>query len=167
MMTRLDPYATNRIDPKKARFVRSPSGLLQVTLDGILHEDVTALRLYPLSHPNRFIQISLPSGDELGIIDDLSEVEATSREAIEQELRLLYVVPVVTQIHKISQEPGIWRWQVSTDRGDMLFLLPNLHDHVQAIAEDRLLIQDPDGRRCEVRPAMLDNQSRLQLRKVQ
>lgn len=166
-MSALDPYETRVLNAESVSFGRNESGVLQAVIDGVDYAEVALTRVFPLSQPDRYIVVSVPDGDEIGMIEDLQKLSTETRRHAEQELRLRYVVPIVKQVHRISQEPGMWRWHVTTDRGDIELMMPNLHDHVQTVSADRLLVTDVDGRRCEVRISALDGRSRMQLKKVQ
>lgn len=162
-----DPYETVQLNCADIVFRRSDGGVLQAIITGVDYAEVGLIRLFPLTHPDAFILVVDGDGNEIGVIDRVDELPHAVQIHLHHELRLRYVVPVVTHIRKISQEPGMWRWDIETDRGSMRMLLPNLHDHVQTVAEDRVLVHDLDGRRCEIRISLLDLHSRQQLKKVQ
>ncbi|MFD1677597.1 DUF1854 domain-containing protein [Alicyclobacillus fodiniaquatilis] len=167
-MNDVQPYEIRQLNPETIVFHRGKSGVLEATIDGIWYEEVALARGFPLSEPDRFIVISVPGKEEeIGVIDDLRALPRESRQYAEQELMLRYLVPIVTRIERIKQEPGMWRWKVQTDRGQMELLLRNLHDHIQTLDGERMMVTDVDGQRCEVRIDALDTRSRAQLKKVQ
>lgn len=142
-------------------------GVLCGMVNGIEHNRLIATRAFPQTHPAGYISLSDGKGDELGVIRELAELTPESRSAVEQELRLRYLVPLVTRVDKLDAQPGLWVWDLQTDRGPVRLVMNNLHESVQMAGSGRLLLIDMDGRRCEV-PSVgqLDAHSRKLLSRV-
>lgn len=161
------PEAPLRIASRDASFWHNERGLLQAILGNVAYEGVKLKRIFPLSLPNRYIEVSTLDGVTLGIIDDVEELGDEVRSAVEQELQMCYLIPIVTRIQRIQQEAGLWRMNVTTDRGDLVILMRNLHEHIRVINDQRFLVIDIDGRRCEVRQQLLNRKSLAELKKIQ
>lgn len=161
------PYEVVILNPAAVSLTRNSGGLLQAVIDGVEHPHVALFRTYPLSRPFQYISVRDPKGEEIGIVRALSELDTDSRQEAEAELRLAYLVPRVTRIDRIKDEPGLWIWDLQTDRGPLRAAMRNLHEHLQVPGTGRLLITDMDGRRCEIASVeALDSHSRRELAKV-
>ncbi len=153
--------------PGQIALSRTNGGLLQAAIEGESHAEVVLYRTFPLTRPSQYISVRTPSGDELGVITDLAQLDPASRAAAEAELRLCYMTPRVMHIDRIRQEPGLWIWDLQTDRGPLRLVMRNLHEHLRAPGPDRMLITDMDGRRCEIDGIVgLDGHSKAELAKV-
>jgi hypothetical protein len=162
-----DPYEVVILDPSTVALVRGRGGLLQAVIGGEEYLHVGLLRTYPLSKPFHYLSVRNPKGEEIGILRDLAELDPDSRAAAEAELKFAYIVPVVTRIDRIKDEPGLWIWDLQTDRGPLRAVMRNLHEHMQSPGPGRLLITDMDGRRCEIASIeALDVHSRRELSKA-
>jgi hypothetical protein len=155
------------LDPKTAKFNRTPGGVLSLHTGSADYAEVLLFRAFPLSMQDRFISVRTPKGDEIGMIADVSELEEASRMEVLQELQLRYMIPRVTRIDKIKQLPGMWVWNLQTTLGPIKLSMRNLHEHVQSVGRGRLLLSDLDGNRCEIADIdALDAGSRKQLNRI-
>jgi len=162
-----DPYDIRCLDPADVVLSRGRGGVLRAVIDGTEYPEVALSRIFPLSIPKKYISVNKPDGEEIGIITDISQLGPSSLQELEAELRFRYLVPIVTRIDRIKQEPSLWIWDVQTDRGPMSLVMRNLHEHVQTVSQGRLMITDIDGRRCEiVQVDQLDAHSHKQLSKT-
>ncbi len=88
---------------------------------------------------------------ELGIIEDIAGLEESSREAVERELHLHYIVP---SILTDQQHPGrVWilYWTVETDRGPKEFVIrDSIISSTRQISKGRWLIIDINQSRYEI-----------------
>ncbi len=161
-----DPSLLNLLEPSSLRVRVGPGGLLQAWVGELSYRPVEVQQAFPRSDPGRFLVLS--HGEvELGLIEDVSCLDAESVRALEYGLRVHYLIPRVTRIQRIRQEPGRWTWDVITDRGPMQLTVQNLHDHLETIGSGRMLLTTEDGRGCEIVAAgSLDRHSRRQLAKV-
>ncbi|WP_417899010.1 DUF1854 domain-containing protein [Bacillus haimaensis] len=162
-----DLFEITYINPGVTSFTRSAGGMLQMETSGDLFAEITIRRTYPMSRPYEYLSVWTKDDKEIGIIRNIKELDDESREALVAELKLRYVIPAVTQIISIKAEPGLWTFQVKTDRGDLQLLMRNIHEHIQSIGVNRLIITDMEGKRCEIKDTeSLDAASRKQLSKV-
>ncbi|MCZ8512198.1 DUF1854 domain-containing protein [Paenibacillus filicis] len=162
-----DPYEITMLEAEDVWLHRNAGGILQATIRGIDYNEVHLYRCYPFSKPDEYISIRKPGGEEIGIMRRLEDLESTSRQEARRELNLRYLIPRITHIEKIVQNPALWIWKVDTTLGAMTLALRNLHEHLQSPAPGRYLISDIEGRRCEI-PNIdeLDPHSRKQWNKI-
>ena len=162
-----DPSGLTILDPSSLRVRVSAGGLLEAWVSDVRYWPVEVNQAFPRSDPGRFLVLSHGEQKEVGLIEDVSRLDGESVRALEHGLRVHYLIPRVTRIQRIRQEPGRWTWDVLTDRGPMQLTVQNLHDHLEMIGSGRMLLTAEDGRACEIVVASnLDRHSRRQLAKV-
>lgn len=140
-------------------------GRLSVTTsDGVLH-DLSPVRCFPFTDPDRLIALVDPRGHELFRIDDPSTLPEASRRLLEQELARREFLPVIHQVRDVSPRSEPSTWDVVTDRGEVKFVLPS-EDNVRRLPSDGALVTDEHGVRYRlVRIGTMDRQSREILRR--
>ncbi|WP_127579020.1 DUF1854 domain-containing protein [Paenibacillus koleovorans] len=160
-------YEIELLTPDEVRFVRRPGGMLGMEYKGVSYPEVLLYRTYPLSKSEQYLSVRQPKGEEIGILERLSDLDPASQAEVRTELRLRYLIPTVTRIVKIKQYPGMWVWELETSLGPIKLSMRNLHEHVQMIGADRILLSDLDGNRCEI-PSVerLEPASQKQLSKI-
>ena len=160
-------YETRFLQPSDIQLQRSSGGILQGEIMGDMYREIIIYQAFPFTKPAQYISIRTSDGEELGIIEELSELDSISKSELEKELHLRYLIPEIKKIKRIRQEPGrIWVCDIVTDRGDLSMLLRNLHEHVVHL-HDRILLTDIDGLRCEIPDInRLDFSSLKELRKI-
>jgi hypothetical protein len=106
-------------------------------------------------------------GVELGIIENVDDLNEQDREAVNRELRLHYFVPVISRIEKIKEEFGFLYWSVDTDRGHKDFIMrDSIIGQVRKVSEGRWLVIDINQTRYEIHNFQnLDSRSQDFLRK--
>lgn len=151
---------TGRVSETEVRYIpglslkiSQPEGADQLRVE--IEDDQCILRAlfklaFPLSRPDHFVSIQTEEGKEVGVLRAISELDPTSRELVEQDLRRRYFTPKISQIRKLTQEGGMWTFEVSTNRGDSVFYVRNWRDSSSEISAGRFLIQSVDGKRYEV-----------------
>ncbi|TMV51508.1 DUF1854 domain-containing protein [Paenibacillus mesophilus] len=160
-------YEIRLLDPANVRLSRSAGGVLEMEYDGELSPEVLLFQTYPLSRQEEYVSVRNGKGEEIGIIERLTDLAPGSLEEARKELRLRYLVPRVTRIDKIKQFPGMWVWELQTTLGPTKMSMRNLHEHIQTVGDNRLLLSDMDGNRCEIADMeALDPHSRKQLSRV-
>ena len=107
------------LDPRAVRARRNERGKLVLTLGGGVEtvEGVRPLRAFPLTAPDRQIVLIDAEDNELGVIRELKALDRESREVIEAELEVVYLVPRVRNILSVLSRFGITTWELETDRG--------------------------------------------------
>jgi len=162
-----DRYELQQLTSERVSFSRSPGGMLQGIIDGVCYSELLLFRAFPHLYPERYISVRDRDSKEIGVIDDLQELDEESRVEVESELRKRYFLPRVTHIQGIIQKDDIWMWSLVTDVGELQLVMHNLHDYVQLQGESRVILTDISGRRCEIADrAQLDARSRRWLKEV-
>jgi len=127
---------------------------------GQRHENVEAIRAFPISDPVHWISLCDPNGREIVQIRDLAELPFEQRTLLLSEVTRREFVPVIRRIESISSLAEPCEWFVETDRGPTSFVL-NSDEHVRKLGQDRALILDSHGLRYLVPDAkQLDAHSR-------
>jgi 6-pyruvoyl-tetrahydropterin synthase len=133
---------TRYLDTDKIRIYRDEDGELKLRNS----RDYTikkAMRSFPLTHPWRYIAFLDEKDNEIGIIENVNELEKASREVLKDELERTYFVPVITKINEIKEEFGIFIWKTETDRGPRTFEVA--HRERVKKAGNHFFIKDADG----------------------
>ena len=140
------------IDAAAARFERDPADDAHVlmTIDGATQQVGSVAMAFPLSDRARMVVVRDRSGEEIGILDDLSKLGEDSREIVEAEIEKAYFLPQIVSVNDIEQELNIVTWSVETDRGPRDFHVRGIRQNVRRIGRVRLVIRDVDGNRYEI-----------------
>jgi len=126
--------------------------------------DVTLVRLFPLTEPERWISVVEMNGRETGIIRRLDRLSPDALRLAREELRRRYLVPRITRIVAARSRADVVEWTVETDRGTRKFLTRNLREQVKDHMPTRLGIVDVEGNRYDIPDlAALDPDSRRRL----
>jgi hypothetical protein len=147
---------------------RNENDRLSLTLaDGTYYPRVTLRRCFPFSTTDVFVTVMTPSTEqershEIGIVTGIDEMDAASREALNEELKLHYFVPRIQSISKIKEEYGFQYWTALTDRGEKEFILrDNIVSSARQIGPTRWLLIDINQARYEISDdGSLDQRSR-------
>lgn len=110
---------------------------------------VRVARAFPLS--KEFEYIGLRNGDDkdIGMLQTLAGMEPESRRIVDEELNRRYFVPKVLRVNQLKEEFGNVTWTVETDKGERVFIVPNIREGVVEVSTNRVLVTDKDGVRYE------------------
>lgn len=123
---------------------RSDGALLaQLTTEPTAVE-VTPLRLFPLSEPQKWIALLNPEGHEIALLESLDGLAPSARELLDEELSRREFVPIIGQITWVSGNSEPCSWRVSTDRGETEFVLKN-EDDIRRLGARSVLVVDSHG----------------------
>lgn len=144
-----------RLDAGLVRLRRGPQGELQATVGERSYLRVSCARAFPLSQPDGWVALRDGDGKEIGLLHGLDGLDAESRCLVEEDLRLRYFTPQVTQILDLRDEltggrSGGVVWELMTDRGPARLHMPNTNEHIQVLGGGRLLLSDRAGQRFEI-----------------
>jgi hypothetical protein len=151
-----ESFDTVFLDPKTSHFCYEGENLTLTYSDGSFFPRVSLRRCFPLSSENTNIVVRIPEADsershELGMIEDITHLEESSRQAVERELHLYYVVPSILRIQNIREEFGFLYWTVETDRGPKEFVIrDSIISSTRRISDGRWLIIDINQSRYEI-----------------
>ena len=107
-------------------------------------------RSFPLSKQSEFLSILDGAGKEVGILRTLEGLDDESRTELEAHLNRRYFTPQIDAILELSQEAGMWRFRVRTQRGMADFFVRNWRDSAYEISPHRWHIHSVDGGRFEI-----------------
>ncbi len=138
------------LDPKRIRVFRE-AGVPRLTLEGDRSWiKITVARAFPLSNPEEFIGVLDGGGKDVGLIEQLAQVEPASREVLHTELERRYFVPIIERVLSVKEEYGTVVWKVDTDKGEIEFTVRNLRDNLVELSSSRMMMTDVDGNRYEI-----------------
>lgn len=124
-------------------------------------ENVEVIRCFPLTLPGQCLTLIGEDGKELGIVRDPTLLDSESRRAVDSLLTRRYFTPEIQRIDRLTLEASLWRWQVTTNRGAVMFYLRGVRDSIHEVAPGRWEIFSVDGQRYEIRDiSALDARSR-------
>ena len=128
--------------------------------DGVAHENVEAVRAFPITAPQGSVSLVAENGDELAWIDSLESLSEPNRTLVQEKLAAREFMPEIRRIARVSTfaTPSVWR--VETDRGETDLELKAEED-IRRLAPPALLILDGRGVHFLIRdPQTLDAASR-------
>lgn len=141
------------VDPGRPaiRLFYEPPGTLRLTVgQDRSYPTVRLYQAWPLSHPGRFLSLQDARGDEILLLNDLSELDPDSRAVAEEELRRRYLTARIQEVLDVRTEFGVTYWRVRTDRGERDFVVQSLTESCVWLGEGQVLIVDVDGNRFEI-----------------
>ena len=146
------------LDPKRLRFFKHGATLRLTVEEDRSYLKVDILRAFPLSEPSRFLSVRDDANKEAGLIVDPAELSVENRKLVEEDLERRYLVPAVHRIVAAKERFGTVDWTMETDRGVCRFTTRNLRENVQRPAPGRIILNDVDSNRYDIRN--VDNLSR-------
>ncbi len=148
------------LKPQRLRFHRNCL-VLRLTIEGVCsYPNVSVLRSFPLSHPDRYLSIRDGEGNEIGVLADPTPLDDDSRKLVMNELERRYLVPVVRSVISVKEWFGTVEWCVDTNRGKRTFTTRNLRENTVQPSPGRYLLSDVDGNRFDIKDlSALDRKS--------
>lgn len=143
---------TNRAS--EVRFRRdSEGGVLMESADG--QQTVAGMiAAFPLSNPRGMVSLRDADGRELGILENVRELDPDSRQIVREELERSYFMPRIKDVLKIQESLNVVEWEVLTNKGPRVFQIRNIRKNVRRIGPRRFVVKDVDGNRYEIRDWM-------------
>lgn len=120
--------------------LRGPEGMLA---------PVHPVRLFPLSCPEGYIALLDNDEKEIGLVQEMATLDPESRQALQAELAVSYLLPQIERILSVHEEFGVLHWHVRTNRGERQFDVRG-RDEIFPVALGRYLVRDIDGNRYEI-----------------
>jgi hypothetical protein len=118
--------------------------LVLIDGDGVKFINVQPVRSFPISAPEHGIAICDSTGRELLWIENLEELPALIRDALNEHFSRREFVPVIQRIIRVSSSTEPSEWEVETDRGQTRFVLKH-GDDVRRLDHRRAMIIDAHG----------------------
>jgi hypothetical protein len=133
------------LDPQEVQFYRSERGVIALRLGVEEYQDLNIRRAFPLEYEDHFIGIFLADGTELGLLENIDDLEEASRQVLLEELDKIYFRPRILQIHDLDEEHGVLRGHIETTSGSRYLEIRNYRRNVRLLANHRALVVDADG----------------------
>ncbi len=146
-MTNTDKLSLTFLNPEECSFSFNANGFLTFILNGEEKGRVKLVRTYPYALKNEYICIHDLEDNELGIIRDLGNLDAKSRENAQKELENRYYCPTVTSVKSIKERMGHFYFETVIDGKDKNFTVRDITRNLRFASEGTLLIFDMDGNR--------------------
>lgn len=108
------------------------------------YENISTVRLFPLSHPNEWIALLDSMGREIVCLPEIATLSAENQKILSDELSIREFVPIVKRVTWVSGNSEPCEWRVETDRGPTRFILKD-EDDVRRLGEVSVLIVDSFG----------------------
>lgn len=124
---------------------RDAHGRLVLTLpDGTRHEDVHAVRAFPLSDADGALSIVGTDGRERLWVPDPATLPPAARALIDEVLAARSFMPEIRALTAVSTFTTPSDWRVETDRGPHVLVL-NAEEDIRRLPDGRLLVTDKHG----------------------
>ena len=138
------------LDPRNIKLDLDDFNDLCLTLqDGREYKRISTIIAFPISAPQQLVALQDQDGNEIGIIENIEQLDRRSTQVLKLELEKCYFMPTITCINNIDEAYGIPKWDVETDRGHRKFELKSRRD-TRLLGSGRVLIKDIDGNRYEI-----------------
>ncbi|MBI4551594.1 MAG: DUF1854 domain-containing protein [Candidatus Latescibacteria bacterium] len=162
-----DPLPSSFLDPARVRLTRVPDVPPVLTVDGQTYEDVRVRLAFPLSDERKYVAFFDADDAYIGMIIDVTALDAQSQQVVDDELRWRYFTPRIVRINRMWSKSDRSYLDVETDRGATTIAFKGIRDHIAEIAPGRIVITDDHGNRYEIRDVHhLDRRSRRLIRAV-
>lgn len=136
------------LDPQSVQITKTEVGLSVHISDQVIKIERLA-RAFPRTNPEQYISLMDPEGHEIGIIEDPDQLEPSSRELVDAELKAIYFVPLILAIRSVAAKGTGSFWEIDTDDGPRSFRIIGRDalngDHVPSIE-----IHDENGKRYKI-----------------
>jgi hypothetical protein len=131
------------------RITRNSLGELVLERDGEEPQAVKPVRALPITAPEDWIGLLDEKGKTVHMVRALTDLDPDSREVLSQELERLYFLPKIRRIRQVTEEYGVLRIVVDTDKGARTFEV-RTREHIRFLPDGRILLRDLDGNRYEI-----------------
>ena len=135
---------------RDARLRRDAEGDVVLTTPGGKQRVGRMTAAYPLTRPRRLISVRDESGEEIGILDRVRDLDPDSRQIVREELERSYFMPQITDVYGIREELNLVQWDVLTSKGPRSFPVRGVRRNVRKIGQRQFVIKDVDGNRYEI-----------------
>ncbi|MDO9277591.1 MAG: DUF1854 domain-containing protein [Polaromonas sp.] len=131
-----------------------------VSSQGLRHENVIAVRSFPVAAPDEGVALLDAEGHELLWIEVLDDLPAAVLANVERALTQREFMPRILKLRSVSSLIAPCTWDIETDRGDTSLLLKGEED-IRRLSATVLLVTDSHGVQFLIRDlAQMDRHSR-------
>lgn len=129
---------------EKGSLFRDAKGRLIFEMNGVRHEDVKSIRMFPITDPDHWMALCDKEGNEIVCIEDVETLPSDIRELVREDLQAREFAPVIKKVISISVATDPSEWHVITDHGKTSFTL-NDEDDIHRLSDFRILVIDSHG----------------------
>lgn len=152
------------VSPADCVFYKNPQGFLALTLRGENYGRVALTRALPLSMPDRYICITDMESNELGILESIADFPADIRVMMEEELKIRYYCPEITEILSVKEKMGFYYFDVKIKSFKKTVAVKDISRNIKQLGESRIMLTDADGNRYLIPDlAKVNKKSRQQI----
>ena len=127
---------------------------------GVRHEQVIAVRAFPVAAPDEAVALVDTEGHELLWIATLNDLSAALRANVVRALTQREFMPRILKLRGVSSLVAPCTWDIETDRGDTSLHLKGEED-IRRLSATVLLVTDSHGVQFLIRDlAQMDRHSR-------
>jgi hypothetical protein len=108
------------------------------------------LSVFPISNREGFVSLRDLNGDEIGVIERPTELDAASRHIVLEELGRSYFLPLIQDIFTLTDDLNVITWNVLTDKGPRTFEVRDPRRNVRSVGGGRYIVKDVDGNRYDI-----------------
>ena len=131
-----------------------------VSSQGVRHEQVIAVRAFPVAAPDAGVALVDAEGHELLWIAALDDLSAALRANVVRALTQREFMPRILKLRGVSSLVAPCTWEIETDRGDTSLLLKGEED-IRRLSATVLIVTDGYGVQFLIRDlAQMDRHSR-------
>jgi hypothetical protein len=143
------------------QFDQAPSGRwFYISAEGQQHDNVMAVRSFPVASPNEGIAIVDADGKELLWIAHLNALSEAVRAKILMAMNQREFMPEILKLYGVSGFIAPSTWDIETDRGRTKLLLKGEED-IRRLSGKVMLVTDGHGVQFLIRDmSQMDRQSR-------
>jgi hypothetical protein len=139
--------AITRLLPGSFTLRKDPASVLVCTLaDGTTHAGVSAVLLFPISHPRKLVSLryidSTDKEQEIGIVEDLASLSEQEQSLVEESLVRQYHEQVIQRVLQVKHQFGQLFFKVVTQRGVEDFVMPWRQDRAEDWGENGKVLLD-------------------------
>jgi hypothetical protein len=131
-----------------------------VSSQGVRHEQVIAVRAFPVASPDDGVALVDSEGHELLWIASLDDLPAALRANVVSALTQREFMPTILKLNGVSSVVAPSTWDIETDRGNTSLQLKGEED-IRRLSATVLLVTDSHGVQFLIRDlAQMDRHSR-------
>lgn len=108
--------------------------------------------MFPRTEPNKNIALITSTGEQIGVVKDLSEFNEEDRTIVEKMVKEFYNLTTILKVYREYNHnvERIWSFECETDRGFTTIGITNHTANVKVMPNNRVIIKDFEDNRYEI-----------------
>ena len=139
------------IDPASVRIEHTGDDRAVMVGDGEKRLLSMVRQAFPLSQPDHMLVLYDQEGHEIGLLNDVNELDEDSAAKVRELMDRSYFIPNITEVLEIEPEFDLQIWDVKTENGRRSFQVRNPRQNIIRMGPHRLVIKDVDGNRYQIK----------------